>query len=184
MKEKILVIDDEEMILKTLDKLLSKEGYEVTTVNSSYTALAHVKKEFFDLIVLDVRMPQMDGISLLKQIRRIQEDKKSMVIVITGYASEDVPIKAIELGVEGYIMKPFELESFLYSVNGVMEICRLRKERDGYLKELEKKNRELEELRDKYRNLVNSLTRVVWAKTNSKDLEDKIKKIIKSYEKK
>ncbi|RLC68897.1 MAG: hypothetical protein DRI52_09425, partial [Chloroflexi bacterium] len=117
MKEKILVVDDEKIILKTLDKLLSKEGYQVTVTDNSYAALAKIKKEFFDLIILDVRMPHMNGISLLQNIRRIQEGKeRSMVIIITGYASEDVPIKAIELGVDGYIMKPFEMDAFLYTV--------------------------------------------------------------------
>ncbi len=179
MTEKILVIDDEKLILKTLDKLLTKEGYQVTTTDNSYAALSKVKTEFFDLIILDVRMPHIDGISLLKQIRRIQDGRdKSMVIIITGYASEDVPIKAIDLGVEGYIMKPFELDSFLYSVNRIIELCRLRKERAGYLKRLEKKNKELGESREKYKNLVSSLTKVVWAKTKSKDLEKELREIL------
>jgi len=185
MKEKILVVDDEKIILKTLDKLLSKEGYQVTVTDNSYAALAKIKKEFFDLIILDVRMPHMNGISLLQNIRRIQEGKeRSMVIIITGYASEDVPVKAIELGVDGYIMKPFEMDEFLYTVNRAIEVCRLRKEREKYLKELERKNKELEESREKYRNLVTSLSRVVWAKTKNRDLEKEIREILSRYEKK
>ncbi len=176
MKEKILVVDDEKILLKTLDRLLSKEGYQVTTTDNSYDALDMVKKEFFDLIILDIRMPGMDGISLLKEIRKIQGDgEKSMVIIITGYASEDVPIKAIKLGADDYIMKPFELDDFLYSVNRNIRLCRLEKEKRRYLEELKKS-------RERYKNLVKSLTRVIWVKTGSKDLEEDIRRILSGFD--
>lgn len=176
MKEKILVVDDEKILLETLDKLLSREGYQVTTLDNSYDALDMVKKEFFDLIVLDVRMPGMDGISLLKEIRKIQDGgEKSMVVIITGYASEDVPIKAIKLGADDYILKPFELADFLYSVNRNIKLCRLRREKRKYLEELKKS-------RERYKNLVKSLTRVIWVKTGSKDLEEDIRRILSGFE--
>jgi len=176
MKEKILVVDDEKILLKTLDRLLSKEGYQVTTTDNSYDALDMVKKEFFDLIILDIRMPGMDGISLLKEIRKIQGDgKKSMVIIITGYASEDVPIKAIKLGADDYIMKPFELDDFLHSVNRNIRLCRLEKEKRRYLEELKKS-------RERYKNLVKSITRVIWVKTGSKDLEEDIRRILSGFD--
>lgn len=175
-KEKILVVDDERILLNTLDRLLSKEGYRVTTTDDSYDALAKVKKEFFALIVLDIRMPGMDGISLLKEIRKIQRGGgKSIVIIITGYASEDVPIQAIKLGADDYILKPFELDVFLHSINRNMRLYRLRKEKDMYLKRLK-------ECYERYKNLVNSLTRVVWVKTKSKDIDKKIKDILKECE--
>lgn len=174
MKEKLLIIDDDKTLLKTLDKLLKKEGYQVTTTDNSSDALDRVKGEFFDLIILDIRMPGMNGVSLLEKIRKIQKGRpESMVIIITGYASEDVPIKAIKLGVDDYIMKPFELDEFLYSVNRNIKICRLRKEREKYLKELEKS-------RAKYRNLVNSLVRVAWLKTGSKEIEKEAKRILRT----
>jgi len=176
MKEKILVVDDEKILLKTLDRLLSKEGYQVTTTDNSYDALDMVKKEFFDLIILDIRMPGMDGISLLKEIRKIQGDEeKSMVIIITGYASEDAPIKAIKLGADDYIMKPFELDDFLHSVNRNIRLCRLKKEKRRYLEELKKS-------RERYKNLVKSLTRVIWVKTGSKDLEEDIRRILSGFD--
>jgi len=176
MKEKILVVDDEKILLKTLDRLLSKEGYQVTTTDNSYDALDMVKKEFFDLIILDIRMPGMDGISLLKEIRKIQGDgEKSMVVIITGYASEDVPIKAIKLGADDYIMKPFELDDFLHSVNKNIRLCRLEKEKRRYLEELKKS-------RERYKNLVKSLTRVIWVKTGSKDLEEDIRRILSGFD--
>ena len=92
MDEKILVVDDDKSLLKTLENLLGKEGFSVTTTDSSYDALDKIKAEFFDLVILDVRMPGMDGIALLKNIREAQEGaESSRVIIITGFASEETP---------------------------------------------------------------------------------------------
>lgn len=177
MNEKILVVDDEKPLLRTIDKLLSKEGYRVTTTDDSYDALDKVKTEFFDLIVLDIRMPGMDGISLLKEVRKIQKkDNMSRVIIITAYASEDAPIKAIKLGADDYIMKPFELDDFLHSVNRNLRMSQLEREKRDYMSQLE-------ELHGKYKNLVGSLAKVVWTKTKDKNLEKKIREILKKYEK-
>ncbi len=181
MKEKILVIDDDETLLKTLDKLLNKEGYQVSIANSSLDGIDKVREGFFDIIILDIRMPDMDGITLLKEIRELQKGMlESIVIIVTGYASEDVPIKAIKLKVDDYIMKPFELDEFLHSVERNIEICRLRNEKKKYLSELEEKNRELERSRGKYKNLVNSLIRVAWLRAGSKDVEREVKRILKT----
>jgi len=177
MKEKILIVDDEKPVLESLEEALTKQGYPVTTTDSSYDALDRIKKEFFDLIILDVRMPGMDGISLLKEVRRVQkEDNKSRVIIITAYASEDAPIKAIQLGADDYIMKPFELDNFLHSVNRNLRVSRLEKEKREYTDKLEK-------LHEKYKNLVGSLTKVIWTKTKSKELEKKVREILEKYEK-
>ncbi len=177
MKEKILVVDDEKPLLKTLDKLLSKGGYIVTTTDDSYDALDKIKKEFFDLIILDIRMPGMNGISLLEEVRKIQKGKsRSKVIMITAYASEETPIKAIKLGADDYIMKPFEMDDFLHSVNRNIKMVRLERERDEYIHKLEK-------LHEEYKNLIISLTKVIWTKTKDKELEEKIRNILDKYEK-
>jgi len=177
MTEKILVVDDERSLLKTVDKTLSREGYAVTTTDDSYDALDKIKKEFFDLIILDVRMPGMNGISLLKEVRKIQKgDKMSRVIIITAYASEDAPIKAIKQGADDYIMKPFELDNFLHSVKRTLRISQLEREKRDYMNQLE-------DLHGKYKNLVGSMSKVVWSKTRDKELEKKIGDILKKYEK-
>jgi DNA-binding response OmpR family regulator len=177
MKEKILVVDDEKPLLKALDKALSKEGYLVTTTDSSYDALDKIKHEFFDLIVLDIRMPGMDGISLLQGVRKLQKgDKTSRVIMITAYASEYAPINAIKLGADDYIMKPFELDEFLHSVKKNLKMARLERENREHLHVLKKLHKE-------YKNLVLSLTKVIWSKTKDKDLKEKITRILDKYEK-
>lgn len=176
MNGKILVVDDEKSLLKTIDKVLTKEGYVVTATDNGYDAIDKIKIEFFDLIIMDVRMPDMDGISLLKKIREIQEeDNKSMVIILTAYASEDTPINALKLGADDYIMKPFELDNFLRSVRRNVKISCLQNEKREYMQRLE-------ESHEKYKNLASSLTRVIWAKTKDKDLDEKIRGILKKYE--
>ena len=176
MKDKILVVDDEESILKTIFNALTIEGYDVSTTSSSRDALEKVRSTFFDLILLDVRMPEMDGITLLKEIRKIQEGNNlSRVIIITAYANDETPINAIKLGADDYIMKPFELDNFLHSVSRNIRISRLEREKQEHMAKLEK-------IHEGYKNLVKSLTRVIWAKTKNKELEKKVEEVLKKYE--
>ncbi len=116
MAKKILVIDDEELITKSLLKLLSKEGYNVTIARSGTGALENIKKIDFDLIVSDVRMPDLDGIETIKEIRsHLEKSNKKLIpeILITGYADKDKYETAIDLKVAGYIYKPFDIADFL-----------------------------------------------------------------------
>ena len=119
MNKSILIIDDEKLITKTLRKLLGKEGYEVTVAQSGQEALEHIKTKEFNLIVCDVRMPQMDGVETIREIRNYlkQEGKPSVPeLLITGYADEQRYKSAVELKVADYIYKPFDKEEFLEAV--------------------------------------------------------------------
>jgi len=116
MAKKILIIDDEELITKSLLKLLSASGYSVVVVRSGADALAKVKEEDFDLIVSDVRMPGKDGIDTITEIRSYLSEKgKEQVpeILITGYADAQKYEQAMKLGVTEYLYKPFDREDFL-----------------------------------------------------------------------
>lgn len=119
MAKSILVIDDEELITKSLLKMLSAEGYNATVVRSGEEALSKIKEADFDLIVSDVRMPRMDGIETIKEIRSYlkRTNKKSIPeVLITGYADKDKYEAAIGLKIADYIYKPFEREDFLKAV--------------------------------------------------------------------
>lgn len=116
MAKKILVIDDEAMITKSLQKLLKKEGYESTVVSNGVEALEKIKAEDFDLLVLDIRMPQMDGIETIKNAREIRSQQSKPQIpevVITGYADEEKYKSAVDLKVSAYLYKPFDTSEFL-----------------------------------------------------------------------
>lgn len=116
MDKSILIIDDEEIITRSLKKLLKREGYTVSVVSSGGKALEEVKNKDFSLIICDVRMPQMDGIETIKRIRNIlKEQGRQPVpeIIITGYADETKYKNAVDLKVADYIYKPFEIDEFL-----------------------------------------------------------------------
>jgi len=116
MAKKILLIDDEELIAKSLQKLLSLHGYKVDVIQDASKALQRIKEEDFDLIISDIRMPEMDGIETIMQIRQyLQESKKQLIpeVLITGYADLDKYEKAKELNVARYVNKPFDNDEFL-----------------------------------------------------------------------
>ena len=116
MAKKILVVDDEELITKSLLKLLDKEGYSTTVVRSGKEAIDKVKESNYDLIICDVRMPEMDGIDTIKEIRSYLERSNKKIIpeiLITGYADIEKYEKAMDLKVADYIYKPFDIADFL-----------------------------------------------------------------------
>ena len=119
MPKNILVIDDEELITNSLLKLLSEEGYKVKVVSNGRDAIEMVKENDFDLIISDVRMPELDGIETIGAIRSyLKKTNKKPIpeIVITGYADNERYEAAIELKVADYLYKPFGVEYFLKTV--------------------------------------------------------------------
>lgn len=119
MIKNILVIDDEDLVTKALLRLLTKEGYNVVIAKNGKEALSKIKEADFHLIICDVRMPEMDGIETIKQIRLSLEklNKKSIPeVIITGYADADKYESGIDLEVADYLYKPFENSEFLQVV--------------------------------------------------------------------
>ena len=121
MSKKILLIDDDVLVLKTIRKLLSLQGYELFECKSAEDALVLIKKEAFDLVVTDIRMPGLNGIQMLGKMREDQRNKNLPVILITGYASEDAPLEAFRLNADDYILKPFNSDQLLASVRRIFE---------------------------------------------------------------
>lgn len=118
----ILVVDDDELMRDSLTSLLEEEGFQVAGAESGPRALEMAKEQYFELVVCDVRMPQMDGIETVGRLREAMPD--ATFIMMTGYASEDAPIQALRLGVDDYIRKPFEVPQFLSKVRS---LCRRRR---------------------------------------------------------
>ena len=105
---KILVVDDEQGVCDMLEKFLKIKGYEVSTALSGEEALTLVKEEKPHIVLLDIRMPEMDGLECLERIKEI--DKEIGVIMITAIKQEEVGKKAMELGAYDYITKPLSLQ--------------------------------------------------------------------------
>jgi len=105
---KILVVDDEKQICGLLDEFLSQKGYQVITATSGEEALERLEEESPHLILLDIRMPGMDGMECLRIIK--EKDEKTGVIMTTGVGDMDTIKEALKLGVNDYILKPIDLD--------------------------------------------------------------------------
>lgn len=124
MVKKILVIDDEELVTKSLLKLLKTNGYAATVAKSGREAIDKVKKSDFDLIICDVKMPEMDGIETIKQIREhLEKSNRKTVpeVLITGYADMEKYVSAKELEIFDYLYKPFDNKEFLQIIKNALE---------------------------------------------------------------
>jgi two-component system, NtrC family, response regulator PilR len=119
LEEKILVVDDEQSMREFLDIMLKKEGYKVSLASNGEEVLATIDKDIFDLVLLDIRMPKMDGIGVLKKIKATSPE--TIVIMITAYASADTAIKAMKEGAYDYITKPFKVDEIKLIIKNALE---------------------------------------------------------------
>lgn len=111
---KVLLVDDETEFIETLVKRLRKRNLDVDAANSGKEALEKLGSNPVDVVVLDVKMPDMDGIETLKLIKR--QNPKVEVIMLTGHASVEVAIQGMELGAFDYLMKPMDIDELLYKL--------------------------------------------------------------------
>ncbi len=130
----IVVVDDEEDMRSFLEIMLSREGYGVKTFASAITGLEYLKENRFDLVITDLRMPEMDGVELLKAIRKFNTD--APVIMITAYASVDTAIEAMKFGAYDYFNKPFNVEEVKVNIRKALEYGQLSKENRILKKEI------------------------------------------------
>lgn len=124
MAGRILVIDDEELIVKSLKKLLENNGFEVFVAKRGEDALIIAEEEKFDLIVADIRMPGMNGVETIRGIYenlRKANGETIPVIFITGYTDEEIEQKARALNPIAYIYKPFDIEELVSKVKRILE---------------------------------------------------------------
>jgi excisionase family DNA binding protein len=110
-RARVLVVDDEASIRDLLSKTLALAEYDVDTAADASTALGRVRAAEYDLLIADLRMPGMDGLTLIRQVKRIRAELP--VIIITGFSTESSAIEAVNLGVAGYLRKPFRVPEVL-----------------------------------------------------------------------
>ncbi len=126
LEDKILVADDEQSMREFLDIMLKKEGYNVSLASNGEEVLKLIDKDLFDLILLDIRMPRLDGIGVLKKVKTVSPE--TIVIMITAYASADTAIKAMKEGAYDYITKPFKVDEIKLIIKNALEKKNLQKE--------------------------------------------------------
>ncbi len=124
--KRILVADDDESIRSLLATLLSAEGYEISEVKSGQEVLRAVPQVDPDLLVLDLRLPDMDGIEILRRLRG--QEQNVAVLMLTAFGTASTAIEATKLGAQDYLSKPFEIDDVLLRVNRVFELQSLASE--------------------------------------------------------
>jgi DNA-binding NtrC family response regulator len=117
--KKILVIDDEAIVRTACERTLVPEGYDLRLAANGRDGIAFMEKEQFSLVLLDLKMPDMDGIEVLNKINTTWPDTK--VIMVTGYSTVDTAVQALRLGAYNFIEKPFTPDILLGAVKEVFE---------------------------------------------------------------
>ncbi len=163
LQARILIIDDDRDILDTLQILLEHEGYTVVTCGNGHEARAQIEKHSFSAILLDIYLPDFDGLDFIQQVQ--ERGVQTPVVVITGSSEIEMARKAIKIGVFDYLVKPIKNRQLIQVVRNAVMHNLLREERENlekqkrmYQEQLEKmvaqKTLELEESEFKYKNLV------------------------------
>jgi DNA-binding response OmpR family regulator len=111
MQPTLLFVDDEPNFLVLVDRVLSKEGYRITTALDSRQALAYVDCADFSLAVLDIKMAPIDGIEVLARIKK--RSPSTRVVMVTGFPTEENRAKCIKLGADGYLIKPIDFPQLI-----------------------------------------------------------------------
>ena len=139
MKDKthILIVDDEQIMRDSLSDWLRQDGYEVEAVEDGLKALEKVKKEPWDVLFVDLKMPGMDGIEVMERVKKINKDVP--IIIITAYATVDTAVKAMKEGAYEYIVKPFNPEEISIIIRNIVVHQKLVKENIFLRQELKKR---------------------------------------------
>lgn len=143
---RILIVDDEEIIRQVLCRVLTKQGYEVETAQDGIEALERIKEQYFDMVISDLKMPNMDGMALIKNIKELNKPSPSfkgniameeglgkdtpIIIVITAYGTIQTAKEAIKLGCYDYITKPFDAEGISILIKRALEARKLTIEKE------------------------------------------------------
>jgi len=127
---RILIVDDDENIRKVLETILEDEGYTVESAETAKKGIEKSEKSFFNLALIDVRLPDMEGIELLSKMRVTKP--KMRKIIITGYPTLQNAVAAVNKGADAYVMKPFDVEKILQTIR---EQLKTQKEEKCYSEE-------------------------------------------------
>ncbi len=135
MTAKILIVDDEKAIRDSLKELLILEEYQVETAASGEESLEMMEKKEFDLVLLDIKMPGVSGVEVMRQVKKYYPDTK--VIVLTGHGSLESAIEAIRSGAEDYMLKPYESSDILVSIGKALTEKAAKQRKELLIEQLE-----------------------------------------------
>lgn len=115
----ILVVDDQDGVRQLLMEILRGEGFEVSSVSNGYEALEALEKKCPDLILVDIKMPRMNGLDLLREIKN--KGYPCLPVMMTAYGELEIANEAMELGVRHFINKPFDIDDFRKAIREVLK---------------------------------------------------------------
>jgi signal transduction histidine kinase len=141
-KESILIVDDDESSHRSLTLIFGRKGYETETAGTGREAIAKAQGRFFNLALLDIKLPDMEGVELLAPLKHLHPDM--IVIMVTAYASTKTAIRAMNEGASAYITKPLDMDEVLATVKQALENQRLVEEKRQAQEALQKAHDELE----------------------------------------
>jgi len=127
---RILIIDDDENIRKVLTTILEDEGYDVDSADTAKKAIERTRRKFYNIALIDIRLPDMEGIELLTKMKNTTP--KIRKIIITGYPTLQNAVEAVNRGADAYILKPFDMEKVLI---GIKEQLKKQQEEKKYSQE-------------------------------------------------
>jgi DNA-binding NtrC family response regulator len=145
---RILIVDDDENIRKVLTTILEDEGYIVESVDTAKKAIERTKRKSYNLALIDIRLPDMEGIELLTRIR--DTTPKMRKLIITGYPTLQNAVEAVNRGADAYIMKPFDMEKVLATIKDELKKQREEKKysQEKVAEFIEARVRELEKSKE------------------------------------
>jgi len=126
MRREILVVDDESLVRDSLESLLTQEGYDVTAASSGGEAIDRLSRNHFDVALVDLRLPDMSGIDILKAAR--EKNNGIDVFMMTGFATAETAVQAMKMGALEYLMKPLNDDEIRISLRRVFETKQLKQE--------------------------------------------------------
>lgn len=126
MQRKILIVDDETFIAKSMERHLEREGYDVSTAESGEEGLEIFKTELPDIVLLDIQLPDMNGLEVFEEIRRMSKD--TIVIIISSHGDIETAVSAIKLGAYDFVEKPFDLKRISVLIKKATETVVLKRE--------------------------------------------------------
>jgi DNA-binding NtrC family response regulator len=138
MPQRVLIVDDEKLIRWSIAERLGAEGLLVTEAGDGASAAAALSREPFDLVLLDLKLPDSDGLTLLKQFQGQAPDLP--VIMITAHSSVDTAVEAMKLGAHDYLTKPFNMDELALSVRRTLETTALRRDAGERLREAKRRH--------------------------------------------
>jgi DNA-binding NtrC family response regulator len=124
----ILLVDDEVVFTENMSKLLTNRGYRVQSVNSGDAAIRVMEEEDFDVVVLDLKMPGMDGIATRKEIKKL--GLFTQTLILTGHGAIDTALEAIRLGAYDYLTKPCEIDDLVTKIEGAWKVKDVQEKED------------------------------------------------------